>query len=116
MKESDLDKDDKIPTHAHQFKQTISLADDERAMLSSRNSRAEEKQAQTKKVARKGKLPWWLGTFFWVLRKCIAPIIMIAMLVVGLYVGYVVLAGQPSSEVFKIETWRHLWDLIFADV
>lgn len=56
-----------------------------------------------------------LRTVFWILRKLIAPIIMIIMLAAGLYIGYVVIADQPSDEVFKFETWKHLWDLIFAD-
>ncbi|MFX3634074.1 MAG: DNA-directed RNA polymerase subunit beta [Candidatus Pristimantibacillus sp.] len=51
----------------------------------------------------------------WILRKSIVPIIMVIMLIVGLYVGYVVVGKQPSDEVFLWSTWQHLYDLIFAD-
>lgn len=56
-----------------------------------------------------------LSVILWLLRKSIVPIIMIVMLYVGLYVGYVVLGDQPKDEILKWSTWRHLYDLIFAE-
>lgn len=84
----------------------LELADEHRVKSSERPVNATDESSQGNPV---------LKTVFWVLRKLIAPIIMVAMLAIGLYVGYVVIAGQPSDEVFKFETWKHLWDLIFAD-
>ena len=61
------------------------------------------------------RFPTWARVAFWLFRKSIVPIIMIVMLVVGLYAGYVILGSGPKDDVFKIETWRHLYDLIFAE-
>lgn len=51
----------------------------------------------------------------WLLRKGIIPLIMVIMLVAGLYIGYAVVGKQPEGEVFSWATWRHLYDLIFAE-
>jgi hypothetical protein len=61
------------------------------------------------------KFPLWLRILFWVFRKSLAPIIMIVMLLAGLYIGYVIVGGQPKEDVFELSTWKHMWDLIFAD-
>lgn len=79
-----------------------------------------DKPSKAKLTAEKptsdNKTPWWATTAFWIVRKCIAPVIMIIMLVIGLYIGYTVVGGQSDLDVFKFETWKHMWDLIFADV
>ncbi|MGI2296711.1 MULTISPECIES: DNA-directed RNA polymerase subunit beta [unclassified Paenibacillus] len=59
--------------------------------------------------------PLGVRILLWILRKSIVPIIMIIMLVAGLYIGYTVLGEQPKEEVFQWPTWRHLYDLIFAE-
>lgn len=61
------------------------------------------------------RLPKWARVTLWILRKSIVPIIMIVMLIIGLYGGYVFLGDGPKGDVFKWETWRHLYDLIFAE-
>lgn len=61
------------------------------------------------------RFPTWARVTFWLLRKSIVPIIMIVMLVVGLYAGYTILGNGPKDDVFQIDTWRHLYDLIFAE-
>jgi len=86
--------------------ESLQLSDEHRIQNNGRKLSAEEETKQASPA---------LKTLFWLLRKLIAPIIMVAMLCIGLYIGYVVLADQPSDEVFKFETWKHLWDLIFAD-
>jgi hypothetical protein len=43
------------------------------------------------------------------------PIVCVAALFAGLTIGYVYLGKQSLDEVFDIATWRHLFDLIFAD-
>jgi hypothetical protein len=45
----------------------------------------------------------------------IIPIFCIAALIVGLVVGYVILGDKPLSEVFDTSTWKHLYDLVFAE-
>lgn len=61
------------------------------------------------------RLPKWARITLWLLRKSIVPIIMVVMLIIGLYGGYVYLGDGPKGDVFKWETWRHLYDLIFAE-
>lgn len=76
---------------------------------------SKEKLKEEKPTSDK-KTPWWATTAFWIFRKSIAPIIMIIMLLAGLYIGYTIVGGQSGSDVFKFETWKHMWDLVFADV
>lgn len=45
----------------------------------------------------------------------IIPIVCIAALIVGLAIGYVVLGDKPVSEVFDARTWKHMYDLVFAE-
>ncbi|HIW34375.1 MAG TPA: DNA-directed RNA polymerase subunit beta [Candidatus Paenibacillus intestinavium] len=99
------------------------LEDTERTMLLSRSdkhksvaqSAEEEAPVKVKEEATTKKIPWWASSIFWIVRKCIAPIIMIAMLLAGLYIGYVIVGGQPKEDVFQWSTWQHMWDLIFAE-
>ena len=61
------------------------------------------------------KAPLWARMLFWIFRKSIAPLIMIVMLLAGLYIGYVIMGDQPKEEAFQFSTYKHLWDLIFAE-
>ncbi|MBH5320591.1 DNA-directed RNA polymerase subunit beta [Paenibacillus sp. GSMTC-2017] len=61
------------------------------------------------------RFPTWVRVMFWILRKSIVPIIMLIMLVIGLYIGFVVVGKGPKDEVFDWATWRHLYDLVFAE-
>ncbi|MWC27217.1 DNA-directed RNA polymerase subunit beta [Paenibacillus sp. MMS18-CY102] len=49
------------------------------------------------------------------LRWAVVPILLFWATIAGLYVGYSVLGKQPSGEVFQVETWKHVYDLIFSD-
>lgn len=40
------------------------------------------------------------------------PFLTIAALAVGLVVGYVYIGKRPLEDVYEIETWRHLYDLV----
>jgi hypothetical protein len=59
--------------------------------------------------------PFALRALLWTLRAAIVPILLIAALIGGLYVGYVVLGKSPEGDVWEIETWKHMYDLIFSD-
>jgi hypothetical protein len=52
----------------------------------------------------------WMSTKIFII-----PILCIAALIVGLVVGYVILGNKPLSDVFDISTWKHLYDLVFAE-
>lgn len=73
------------------------------------------KRAKTDVSAKKKQRPKGVRVLLWLLRKSIVPLIMIIMLIVGLYVGYVVVGKQPEDEVFQWSTWQHLYDLVFAE-
>ena len=75
----------------------------------------EERIEQWEEEPKGSSLPIWVRSIFWLLRKSIAPIIMIIMLMAGLYIGYVVMGGQSSEDVFEFSTYKHMWDLIFAE-
>lgn len=87
---------------------SMDAEEEEAAAIASSN--ADRAEGQEKK-----KSPFWARALLWILRKSIAPIIMIIMLVAGLYIGYVILGGQPKEDVFQFSTWKHMWDLIFAE-
>lgn len=56
------------------------------------------------------------GRILWTTFKIlIVPLLCVAALVLGLAVGYAVLGGRPVSEAFDAGTWRHMYDLVFAD-
>jgi hypothetical protein len=45
----------------------------------------------------------------------IIPVLCLIALIFGLAVGYAVLGHQPLAEVFDSSTWKHMYDLVFAD-
>jgi len=70
---------------------------------------------QTKpKTARKS-LPRGLAITLRILRHLLVPILCCIALLAGLSIGYVKLGGQPFADVWKLETWKHLIDLVFAN-
>ncbi|GGD92487.1 DNA-directed RNA polymerase subunit beta [Paenibacillus nasutitermitis] len=56
-----------------------------------------------------------LRVLLWCLRKSIVPILCVLAILGGMYIGYVMLGHRPSSDVFMWDTWKHMYDLIFAD-
>ena len=51
----------------------------------------------------------------WALRLTIMPLLCIAALIAGLYIGYTKLGGGSAEDVWNLETWLHMLDLIFAE-
>jgi len=43
------------------------------------------------------------------------PMLFLICLYIGLYIGYVKLGEQPASEIWQWSTWKHVYDLVFAD-
>jgi hypothetical protein len=57
-----------------------------------------------------------IGRILWMTVKLlIIPVLCVMALILGLAVGYTVLGDKPVSEVFDIHTWKHMYDLVFAD-
>lgn len=71
-----------------------------------------ENQQKTKQTRER---PAWLKIVLGVIKYGWFPVACIAVLIGGLTVGYVVLGHQPASEVFQVQTWKHLFDLVFAN-
>ncbi|GGF91685.1 DNA-directed RNA polymerase subunit beta [Paenibacillus abyssi] len=53
--------------------------------------------------------------FLWFLRKSIVPLLLILALIGGLYAGYVFIGNGSGDDVFRWDTWRHMYDLVFSD-
>ncbi len=52
----------------------------------------------------------------WFSAKILAiPVLCLTALIVGLAIGYTVLGDRELAEVFDWKTWKHMWDLVFAD-
>ncbi|RIE03136.1 DNA-directed RNA polymerase subunit beta [Cohnella faecalis] len=44
----------------------------------------------------------------------IIPVLCVVAIIFGLAVGYSVLGKQPLSDVFDLNTWKHMYDLVFS--
>jgi len=49
------------------------------------------------------------------IKLLIIPVLCVAALIVGLAIGFSVLGDRPVSEVFDVKTWKHMYDLVFAE-
>jgi len=57
-----------------------------------------------------------IGRVVWTTVKIfIIPVLCLAALIAGMTVGYHVIGGRPVSEVFEWNTWKHMFDLVFAN-
>ncbi|EJL46570.1 hypothetical protein BAG01nite_25380 [Brevibacillus agri] len=45
----------------------------------------------------------------------LVPLLLFFSLVIGLVIGYGVVGHKPTAEVFDLGTYKHMWDLLFAD-
>ncbi len=68
-----------------------------------------------KKKKKKKRLPLWLRIILKTLRLFVVPVLCVAAVAAGMVIGYVYIGKQEMDEVFKFETWRHLYDLVFKD-
>jgi hypothetical protein len=71
-----------------------------------------EKPNKAKQVRER---PAWLNIILGIIKYAWFPASCLIVLLVGLTVGYVVMGHQPAGEVFQIQTWKHLFDLVFAN-
>lgn len=69
-----------------------------------------DKKNTLKPRAKKRKPKWW---------RIVKPLLFIVgwilVIYAGMTVGYVVIGKQPISDIFHIGTWKHVFDLIFAN-
>lgn len=60
-------------------------------------------------------LLWWKRYGWPVTRHLIVPFVCVLVLFIGMAAGYTILGGGSYSDVWKMDTWRHMFDLIFAE-
>lgn len=56
------------------------------------------------------KRPAWIG----LLKVVLIILFLVLALFVGAVVGYVVLGKQDPGDIMDFETWKHVFDLVFA--
>ncbi len=91
----------------------VSAPDGEAALKETSKSQSGGNAAD--KHAEAGKRHPALRALLWTLRKSIVPALFVVALIGGLYVGYTVLGKKPGEDVFEWHTWKHMYDLVFAD-
>lgn len=74
-----------------------------------RSFSSHEEEDEQHSFKRSGK-PWMIMAA----KLLLIPILLFASLTVGLAIGYSVLGKQPVSEVFSLQTYTHMYDLIFT--
>jgi hypothetical protein len=60
------------------------------------------------------RLPLWIRIILRTLRIFLVPAICVLALYAGLILGYVIVGGKESANVLDWDTWRHLYNLVFA--
>ncbi|OUM95695.1 MAG: hypothetical protein BAA02_01315 [Paenibacillaceae bacterium ZCTH02-B3] len=54
-----------------------------------------------------------LSILYRICRVLFIPALCLLALIVGLTIGYSAIGGGDAADVFKFETWKHLYDLVF---
>ncbi|MEO3947246.1 DNA-directed RNA polymerase subunit beta [Gorillibacterium sp. CAU 1737] len=65
-----------------------------------------EPAAGKPKKRKKSRLKLWI--------RISIPFLCVLFLFAGMTIGYVYVGKQPMSDIWKWETWRHAFDLIYA--
>ncbi|HEY0827954.1 MAG TPA: DNA-directed RNA polymerase subunit beta [Bacilli bacterium] len=50
-----------------------------------------------------------------VMKFFLVPVLCLIALYAGLVIGYSKIGGQEAADILKLETWKHLYDLVFAE-
>jgi hypothetical protein len=69
----------------------------------------EEKKVKPKPVKKRGRTIWLIAQWVGI------PVLTVAALAAGLVIGYVYIGKLPMEDVYELETWRHIYDLVFAE-
>lgn len=57
----------------------------------------------------------WQRYLITALKQLAIPVLCVLALFGGLAAGYVILGGQPLADIWELSTWKHMFDLMFAD-
>ena len=78
-------------------------------------AQAGAKRKSAASAKRRSRLPRWARITLKILRLLLVPALCVIALIGGLIVGYVYIGDQDMSDVWKFETWKHVFDLMFAE-
>lgn len=53
----------------------------------------------------------WLKTLLWIVS---VPALLVVVLIGSLILGHTVIGGQPASDIFDLNMWQHLYNLIYS--
>ncbi|WP_028550981.1 DNA-directed RNA polymerase subunit beta [Paenibacillus sp. UNC451MF] len=74
-------------------------------------SKKESKNKEKKRIKSSKK---WKRVVFSIGKWLSIPFLCVVALSIGLVLGYVYVGKRPMDEVYEIDTWRHLYDLVFS--
>lgn len=80
--------------------------------MSETSAPAKDKQKPKPKKKQK---PKWLKVVLLIIKIIRIPVLALLAIYAGLWLGYSKFGGQPASEIFHMSTWKHLYDLVFAN-
>lgn len=55
----------------------------------------------------------WVKRTWAIVRPLWIPVVFLLAVWIGMVGGYVYLGKQPLAEVWSLQTWKHLFDLVF---
>lgn len=79
------------------------------------SEKPESTQTNTPKKTAKRVRATWLVIVLAILKFLRVPFLCVVAAALGLWIGYAKLGGQPVSEMLHKSTWKHLYDLVFAN-
>jgi len=71
-------------------------------------------QQKAKKPPKRQK-PLWARIAIAIIKWIRVPVLSVLAVFIGLWIGYSKLGHQPPSEILQWSTWKHLYDLVFAN-
>lgn len=72
-------------------------------------------QTEKEKPKQRKSFPRWAKITLKIMRYLLVPALCLIALFGGLIVGYVYIGGQEIADVWKVDTWKHVYDLMFSD-
>ncbi|MFC7440041.1 DNA-directed RNA polymerase subunit beta [Laceyella putida] len=120
---SETDKEPEIqykqPSYTVDFSKDIAMADeDDREPITNfaesgseerKGGKYREEELEEQDVALEGR-PVWMT----VVKIAWLPVTLIVVLIVGLMVGHAVIGNQPAGDVFDMNMWEHIYQLLFS--
>lgn len=74
-----------------------------------------ENQKKQKASKKRKPLPKWARILLTIGKILLVPMLCVTAIIAGMIIGYVYVGNEELSDVFKFDTWRHLFDLVYKD-